>query len=122
MNTAADHSGTIDTCPACLSHPGWQDAVGLRYAAQVIAHEAETEEDLDLSVLCQVTAELHRPGRDMRCITCGELWHTAEEFPNLGGLRCQAYIDVQLLKNDWIAGRVRRMADRLRLSGRIGVE
>ena len=85
---------------------------GLAYAAEVIRAEAESEGDIDLAVLCAWTSEAHRPGPDMRCLECGEQWHTAEEFPNLGGLRCQAYVDTVLLKNEWIIKRVKRIADR----------
>lgn len=83
---------------------------GLAYAAEVIRAEAESEGDIDLAVLCAWTAEAHRPGPDMRCVECGEQWLTAAQVPNLGGLRCQAYAEVVQIKNEWIAGRVQRIA------------
>ncbi|WVX88150.1 hypothetical protein SEA_LITNINMCQUEEN_94 [Gordonia phage LitninMcQueen] len=85
---------------------------GLAHAADLIRAEAESEDDIDLATLCEYVATSHRPGRDMRCLECGELWHTAEQFPNLGGLRCQMYADVVVLKNEWIIGRVARIRDR----------
>jgi hypothetical protein len=85
---------------------------GLAYAAEVIRAEAESEDDIDIAVLCEYAAITHRPGPDMVCVECGQQWHTAAEHPNLGGLRCQTYMDVVILKNQWIAARVQRIADR----------
>ncbi len=75
---------------------------GLAAAAETIRAEATTDEDLDLAALCEYVAEVHRPGDDMLCVSCGERWYAADEFPNLGGIRCQTYIDAVLLKNSWI--------------------
>ena len=103
---APGHSGQFPDCPECAKVDGWQDAYGMRFAAQHIRHEAETEEDLDLAELCEYTADLHQPGPGMICKGCGEQWMTAAEYPNLGGIRCQAYIDVQLMKNMWVISKV----------------
>lgn len=85
---------------------------GLAFAADLIRDQAETEDDIDLAVLCEYVATSHRPGQDMRCLECGELWLTAEQKPNLGGLRCQMYCDTVLLKNEWIMKRVQRIQAR----------
>ncbi|WP_185090971.1 hypothetical protein [Gordonia oryzae] len=112
MTIAVGHSGTLASCPACAERDGWAQASGLGYAAQVIWHEAESEDDLDLATLCEYVAEAHRPDVHGRCAECGELWLPATEFPNLGGLRCSAYVEAQQLKNEWLAGRVRRIVER----------
>lgn len=104
--TAPGHEGSIVNCPECARAVGWQEAWGLRFAAQQLRHEAQSEEDLDLAELCEYTAQTHKPGPGMICEGCGEKWMTATEFPNLGGIRCQAYIEVQLLKNMWVIRKV----------------
>lgn len=48
---------------------------GLAYAAEILRAEAETEEEIDLAVLCAYIAEAHRPGPDMRCLECLSLIH-----------------------------------------------
>ncbi len=84
---------------------------GLAYAADIIGAEAVSDDDRDLAALCEYVSSVHRPGPGMVCLACGELWVPADRYPNVGGIRCQTYIDVVALKNAWllasIMGRLR---------------
>lgn len=104
--TAPGHEGSIFNCPECARAVGWQEAWGLRFAAQQLRHEARSEEDLDLAELCEYTADTHHVGQDMVCKGCGERWYSATDYPNVGGVRCQAYIDVQQMKDMWVIRQV----------------
>lgn len=95
-------------CPECLKREGWQDAYGMKHAAQNIRHEAETEEELDLAELCDYIADAHKPDpeNDNRCMECGEQWW---QDTNIGVIQCQAFLDMRIEKNFWIMRKVWRM-------------
>lgn len=105
----------LEDCPVCAKMDGWQGKQGLRFAAQHIRHEAETDEELDLADTCEWVAETHYRGDDGKCVSCGDQWDTADVYPNLHGeLQCQTFIDIRSEKNFWIMGKVRAIADKWR--------
>lgn len=63
------HTGRfLVDCPECLKTEGWQNAYGMAHAAKVIAHEAQTEEDIDLAMLCEAMPD------DLEVIHQKNLW------------------------------------------------
>lgn len=95
------HSGRLLVdCPECANAKGWQGATGMRFAAQNIRHEAETEADVDLAELCQWTVDTHYPDpkNNNLCVTCGERWH---QDVNIGAVQCQAFTEVRIQNNLW---------------------
>ncbi|MBT2268804.1 hypothetical protein [Rhodococcus erythropolis] len=106
------HSGRLLVdCPECAKVDGWQTATGLRFAAQNIRHEAETEADIDLAELCQWTVDTHYPDpkNNNHCVACGERWY---QDVNIGPLQCLAFIEVRIQNNFWVMRKVWKIREK----------
>lgn len=93
------------SCAQCATRSGWQQAKGLRFAAQTIRHEAVSEEELDLAEVCEFTAISHHRLDDGMC-ACGDSWDPENKELPAG---CQAFLDVLIQKNFWLMRKVWRM-------------
>ena len=78
---------------------------GMLYAAQLIRHEAVTEEELDLAEVCEFTAQTHYRLPNGMC-PCGDKWDPEVPGPVPG---CQAFLDVAIQRNFWVMRKVWRM-------------
>lgn len=107
-----NHAGQdIMLCPECAALDGWRDAQGMRYAAQVIRHEAITDEERDLADLCEWVATKHHDNGSGNCAECGDRWggHDADlGYP----MTCRIFSQAKFEKDAWIGRQVQAMAAR----------
>lgn len=101
-----------DNCPECNKVEAWKTEKGLQYFAQLVRHESDELDDLTLADVVEYVVTAHQPDEDMICRECGERWYTSEELPNLGGMRCQAWIDMAFQRNEYIMGRLAEIRER----------
>lgn len=101
----------LNLCPECATYDGWQNAHGMRYAAQIIRHEATTEDERDLADLCEWVATHHHDNGSGKCAECGDDWggHEADlGYP----MPCLIFSQTKFEKDAWIGRQVQAMAAR----------
>lgn len=95
------HIGGVGTCPECR---GTRD--GLRKAAAVLDHDG-SDEDRDVAALALWTAQTHKPGRDGKCVACGEVWALTDDFRG-----CSDWWETRELVGVLVVGRVEAIMGR----------
>lgn len=110
---AAGHqTPSPDNCPECSKVDGWQKQTGLRYFAQLVRHETDDDNDRTLADVIDWVTTHHLPDDDGLCRECGERWYTPAELPNIGGMRCMAWLEMRLQRNAYVQRRLDEMKAR----------